>query len=203
MNKADDLSETWLADPGRPICCDTSALYHPTPLRQLRRQFPDRRIILPVIAYFERQRQLRVRFGMEYRPDVLRQNLLEPLVIDIVLCEEPVAVFLAQMAEQVETRALNALASSETSLIQQGRQDLVQRYSRDLRGQQANWRPILRTEGDLPAPCGQRCRLGDYIIAATARYHNALLLTTDNTLLSGFGRHPDLFPPALSPDGMQ
>ncbi len=198
MNGVDGLSEAWLADPERPICCDTSALYHPTPLRQLRRQFPDRRIILPMIAYFERQRQLRVRFGVEYRPDVLRQNLLDPLEIDIVLCEEPIAVFLARMAEQVEARALNDLA--DESVAQPSRRDLMQRYSCDLRNRQANWRPLLRGEEGLPAPCGQRCRLGDYIIAATARYHSALLLTTDSALLSVFERHADLFPPALSPD---
>jgi predicted nucleic acid-binding protein len=133
----------------------------------------------------------------------LRQNLLDPLAIEIVLCEEPVAVALAQMTEQIETRALNDFVDDGVDLTWQRRRDLIQCYSRDLRSQQANWRPRLRGEQDLPAPCGQRCRLGDYIIAATAHYHNALLLTTDNALLSGFRRHPDLFPPALSPDGMQ
>lgn len=199
MNRVDNLSAAWLADPGRPICCDTSALYHPSPLRQLRRRFPDRHIMLPVIAYFERQRQLRVCFGIEYRPDVLLQNLLDPLEIDLVLCEAPVAVLLAEMVEQIETRALSALVG-ETDLTQHSRRVLVQRYSSDLRDQQANWRPVLRGEQALPAPCGQRCRLGDYIIAATARYYDALLLTNDSALLCGFDRYLDLFPPALSPD---
>ncbi len=202
MNSAAGLGEAWLADPGHPICCDTSALYYPSLLRRLRRQFPDRHILLPVIAYFERQRQLRVRFETEYLPDVLRQNLLEPLAIDIVLCEEPIALFLAQMAEQIETRTLSDLVGNETNLAQQSRHAWVRCYSRDLRSRQANWRPVLRGERALPAPCGQRCRLGDYIIAATARHHDALLLTTDGALLRGFGRYKDLFPPALSPDGM-
>ncbi len=136
MNRADDPSDAWLADPEHPICCDTSALYHPTPLRQLRHQSPDRRIILPMIAYFERQRQIRVRLGKDYHSAFLRQNLLEPLAIEIVLCEEPVAVFLAQMAEQVETRALSTLVDDGADLTWHNRRDLIQHNSRNLRSQQ-------------------------------------------------------------------
>lgn len=193
-------AEMWLADPIHSICCDTSALYYPGTLRHLRQRFPARRILLPAIAYFERQRQLRVRFGPAYRPEVLHQNFLEPLEIEIVSCEEPIALLLAQMVEQIETRALNRLTGSQTWPDQQTRQEMIRAHAQELRTQQANWTPLLQGECGLPTPCGQRCRLGDYVIAATARSHNALLLTTDRALLDVVEHHPDLFPPALSAD---
>lgn len=196
-------AEVWLTDFTHPLCCDTAALYDPSILRQLRQRFPARRILLPAIAYFERQRQLRVRFGPAYRPEVLRQNLLEPLEIEIVPCEEPVALLLAQMAEQIETQALSHVTGGREWLDQQNRDEMIRTYAREMRSHHANWKPLLREEHGLPAlpaPCGQRCRLGDYVVAATARSHNALLLTADKTLLDAFKQYPDLFPPALPPD---
>ena len=199
MNQSANLADVWLADSTHPICCDTSALYYPGILRYLRQRFPVRHILLPTIAYFERQRQLRVRFGPSYRSEVLRQNLLEPLEIELISCGESIALSLVQMAEQVETRTLSSLAGDQTWLEQKARQEMIRAYARQLRDQQANWIPLLQGERDLPMPCGQRCRLGDYIIAATARSSSALLLTADEALLDAFDHHPDLFPPALSP----
>jgi predicted nucleic acid-binding protein len=49
-------------------------------------------------------------------------------------------------------------------------------------------------------PCGQRCRLADYAIAATAKVGAGLLLTSDKDMLDAFNRCPDLFPFAMSPD---
>ena len=194
------VAEEWLADPSHPICCDTSALYYPGTLHYLRQQFPTRRIILPSIAYFERQRQLRVRFGAMYRPEILRQNVIEPLGVEIVSCEEPLVLILAQMAEQLETRVLSDLAGGHVWSDLHERARLLQVYAREMRVRQANWAPVLQGESALPTPCGQRCRLGDYVVAATACAHNALLLTADRELLDAAGRHPDLFPPSLSPD---
>jgi len=193
-------AEAWLSDPMHPLCCDTSALYFPATLRRLRQRFPARRILLPVIAYFERQRQLRVRFGPSYRPEVLRQNLLEPLGVEIVICEESVALLLAEMAERIETRVLSDLAGNEAWSDQRARQNMIRVRAQELRTRQANWTPVLQGEPGLPAPCGQRCRLGDYVVAATARSRDALLLTADRALLDAFELHPDLFPPALPPD---
>jgi predicted nucleic acid-binding protein len=193
-------AEAWLTDPMHPICCDTSALYFPSTLRRLRQRFPTRRVLLPAIAYFERQRQLRVRFGPVFHPEVLRQNLLEPLGIEILSCEEPVALLLAQMAEQIETRALSDLAGNHAWSDQQARQNMIRVRAQELRTRQANWTPVLQGEPGFPAPCGQRCRLGDYVVAATARSRDALLLTADRALLDAFELHPDLFPPALPPD---
>lgn len=202
MNRNVNLAEAWLADPAHPLCCDTSALYDPATLRRLRQRFPSRHILLPSVAYFERQRQLRIRFGPAYRPEVLRQNLLEPLEIEIVSCEEPVALFVAQVAEQIETRALTGLTGGQAWLGQQAREGAIRARAREMRTCQANWSPVLQGEQGLPMPCGQRCRLGDYAIAATARVHDALLITSDKTLLGAFERHPDLFPPALSLDSL-
>ncbi len=200
MNRSVNTAEEWLADLTHPLCCDTSALYFPGTLRHLRQRFPTRRVLLPAIAYFERQRQLRVRFGSVYRPEVLRQNLLEPLGIEIVPCEESIALLLAQMVEQVETRALSDLTGNQTWPDQRIRQEAIQTHAWEMRDRQANWIPLLQGEFGLPTPCGQRCRLGDYVIAVTARSHNALLLTADRVLLDAFEYHPDLFPPALPPD---
>jgi hypothetical protein len=47
-------------------------------------------------------------------------------------------------------------------------------------------------------PCGQRCRLGDYAIAAIAKVKGGVLLTNDREMLAACKRHPDLFPVALS-----
>jgi hypothetical protein len=152
------------------------------------------------MAYFERQRQLRVRFGPDYCAEFLRQNLLEPLEIEIVACDEPAALLLAQMTEQTETRALYDLAGSQAWPDEQTRKELIKSHAPELRTQQANWRPLRQGEPGLAVPCGQRCRLGDYVIAATARFFDALLLTTDNALLGAFERYPDLFPPALRPE---
>jgi len=173
-------AEVWLADPIHPICCDTSALYYPTTLRRLRQRFPIRRLLLPAVAYFERQRQLRIRFGPAYRSEVLRQNLLEPLEIEITPCEEPIALFLAQVVEQIETRALSDLTGNQMWPDQWTRQEVIRTYARDMRFRSANWPPLLQGEPNLPTPCGQRCRLSDYVVAATARFHDALLLTTDS-----------------------
>ena len=147
----------------------------------------------------ELERELRVRFGLEYRPEVLRQNLLEPLEIEVVPCEEYIALLLAQMVEQVETRTLSDLTDYQTWPDQRTRHEMVRTYAREMRTQQANWVPLLQEEPGLPLPCGQRCRLGDYVIAATARSYDALLLTADRILLDAFEHYPDLFPPALPP----
>jgi len=192
-------AEAWLTDPVHPVCCDTSALYYPGVLRRLRQRFPGRRIVLPAVAYFERQRQLRIRFGPAYRSEVLRQNLLEPLEIEIIPCEEPIALFLAQVVEQIETRALSDLTGNQVWPDRWTRREAIRTYGRDMRARSANWVPLLRGEPDLPGSCGQRCRLSDYVVAATARLHDALLLTTDRALLDASDRHSDLFPPALSP----
>jgi predicted nucleic acid-binding protein len=52
-------------------------------------------------------------------------------------------------------------------------------------------------------PCGQRCRLGDYAIAATAKVGHGLLLTSDREMLNAFKHHPDLFPITISPDEVE
>ena len=200
MNQGANQARAWLVDLAHPICCDTSALYHPGPLRYLRQRFPNRRILLPAIAYFERQRQLRVRFGPDCDAKFLRQGLLEPLEIEIVACEESTALLLAQMAEQTETRALNDLMGSQTWSSEQARKKVIRAHAPEMRTRQANWRPLLQGERNHVPPCGQRCRLGDYVIAATARFFDALLLTSDTSLLGASEHYPDLFPPALRPE---
>jgi predicted nucleic acid-binding protein len=190
----------WLGDPSHPICCDTSALYHPGVLRCLRQSFPERRMLLPVVAYFERQRQLRVRWGAAYRPEVLRQGLLDPLQVEIASCEESIALLLARITEQVETRALGALTGSQTWPDERSRREAIQACAREMRVQQVNWKPLLEGQSGLALPCGQQCRLGDYTVAATACAYNALLLTDDRGLLDSADRYPDLFPPTLPPD---
>jgi len=146
---------------------------------------------------------LRVRFGPDYRSELLRQNLLEPLEIEIVACDEPAALLLAQMVEQTETRALNDLTGSQVWSNEQTRQELIRSHAPEMRTRQANWRPLLQGEQNHVPPCGQRCRLGDYIIAATARFFDALLLTSDTSLLGASEHDPDLFPPTLRPELLQ
>jgi predicted nucleic acid-binding protein len=64
------------------------------------------------------------------------------------------------------------------------------------------WKP-LALQDVVKQPCGQRCRLADYVIAATAKVGDGILLTNDEEILVTSEKYPDLFPVAMSADDVQ
>jgi predicted nucleic acid-binding protein len=159
-----------LNQPGIPIYLDTSALWRERVIMALRAQFPTRSLCVPTVAHFEWVRQLRFKYRDDFDEREIR-SFIETHGLTLVDFTSQAADLVAQMACRVEENGLS-------------------------------WKPQWpeKYRNVDQHPCGQRCRLGDYTIAATAKVGNGLLLTSDREMFNAFNGHPDLFPIAISPD---
>ena len=151
-----------------PLYLDTTVLRHVRLISSLRATFPDRTLCVPTVAHFERVRQLRLKWGDNFEPAEIR-SFIETHDLTLVPFDQQVADQIAKMAEWVE---------------QHGQKWIPE------------W-PEQRTNV-AKNPCGQRCRLGDYAIAATAKVHGGILLSDDEALRTASNKYPDLFPQTVS-----
>ena len=151
-----------------PLYLDTTVLWRERLIAGLRATFPGRALCVPTIAHFERVRQLRLKWEDNFDPAEIR-TFIEAHELTLVPLDQRVADQIAKMAEWVE---------------QHGRKWIPE------------W-PAQRTDV-AKNPCGQRCRLGDYAIAATAKIHGGILLSDDEALRTASNKYPDLFPQTVS-----
>lgn len=157
-----------LDQPEVPLYLDTTVLRHVRLIASLRATFPDRALCVPAVAHFERVRQLRLKWEDNFDPAEI-QSFIETHDLTLIPLDQQVADQIAKMAEWVE---------------QHGQKWIPE------------W-PEQRTNV-AKNPCGQRCRLGDYAIAATAKVHRGILLSDDEALRIASNEHPDLFPETVS-----
>lgn len=157
-----------LDQPEVPLYLDTTVLWRESLIAGLRETFPGRVLCIPTVAHFERVRQLRLKWKDNFDPAEVR-TFIEAHALTLVPFDQQVAEQIAKMAEFVE---------------QHGQKWIPE------------W-PEQRTNL-AKNPCGQRCRLGDYVIAATAKVHGGILLSDDEALRAASNEHPDLFPQTLS-----
>lgn len=157
-----------LAQPEVPLYLDTTVLWRERLIAGLRATFPGRALCVPTVAHFERVRQLRRDWKDDFEPAEV-QSFIETHALTLVPLDQQVAEQIAKMAEWVEQH-----------------------------GQK--WIPEWPEQPTNVAknPCGQRCRLGDYAIAATAKVHGGILLSDDKLLRTASSDHPDLFPETVS-----
>ena len=148
-----------LDDESVPLCFDTSAVFGsreaPRFLRQVRDRFPGRMLIIPAWVVAERVRQLRIKYGNEFDPSMIRREFLNAKTLDL---------FVAPFDEDV-------------ALL--GWVEVTGRFT----DEEWSWEnhPLKRSSKNLP--CAERCRSGDHAIYATASAHRALLVTNDDGLL--------------------
>lgn len=157
-----------LDQPEVPLYLDTNILRREPLIAGLRATFPGRALCVPTVAHFERVRQLRLKFGDNFEPAEI-WSFIETHDLTLVPLDQQVADQIAKMAEWVE---------------QHGQKWIPE------------W-PEQRTNV-AKNPCGQRCRLGDYAIAATAKIHGGILLSDDEALRTASNEYPDLFPQTVS-----
>jgi predicted nucleic acid-binding protein len=157
-----------LDQPQVPLYLDTTVLWRERLIAGLRATFPGRALCVPAVAHFERVRQLRLKLRDSFDPAEIR-TFIETHDLTLVALDQQVADQIAKMAEWVDQNG--------------------QRWIPE-------W-PEQRTDV-AKNPCGQRCRLGDYAIAATAKVHGGILLSDDETLRMASNEYPDLFPQTVS-----
>ncbi len=142
-----------LLDPAIPLCFDTSAIFGvrqgPALLRDVRKRFPERELILPAWVIAERVRQLRSQMGLRFDPQVIR-------------------AFLSDAELNLRLAEFNADAALTGWLA----------VTSDLPGLWG-WEGLTHA---VERPCAQRCRSGDYFVAAIAASHGAILVTDDHGL---------------------
>lgn len=142
-----------------PLCFDTSAIYGQRGARRLlqtlRDRFPSRRLIVPALVVSERVRQLKEEFDRSERK------------FDV----EMVKGFLQDPRLRLEITAYDhEIALGAWVDLAAGLPDQV-------------WKPYFEIKKTLDRrPCGERCRAGDHLIQATARQHQAILVTNDDVL---------------------
>jgi predicted nucleic acid-binding protein len=157
-----------LDQPQVPLYLDTTVLWRERLIAGLRATFPGRALCVPAVAHFERVRQLRLKLRDSFDAAEIR-TFIETHDLTLVALDQQVADQIAKMAEWVDQHG--------------------QRWIPE-------W-PEQRTDV-AKNPCGQRCRLGDYAIAATAKVHGGILLSDDETLRTASNEYPDLFPQTVS-----
>jgi predicted nucleic acid-binding protein len=157
-----------LDQPQVPLYLDTTVLWRERLIAGLRATFPGRALCVPAVAHFERVRQLRLKLRDSFDPAEIR-TFIETHDLTLVALDQQVADQIAKMAEWVDQHG--------------------QRWIPE-------W-PEQRTDV-AKTPCGQRCRLGDYAIAATAKVHGGILLSDDETLRTASNEYPNLFPQTVS-----
>jgi predicted nucleic acid-binding protein len=151
-----------------PLYLDTTVLWRARLIAGLRATFPGRALCIPTVAHFERVRQLRLKWRDNFDPAEI-QTFIETHDLILVSLDQQIADHIAKMTEWVE---------------QHGQKWIPE------------W-PEQRTDV-AQNPCGQRCRLGDYAIAATAKVRRGILVSDDELLKMASNEHPDLFPQTVS-----
>jgi hypothetical protein len=157
-----------------PIYFDTSVLWYPTRIAALRERWPNRDFCVPAIAHFERVRQLQLEYRAQFD---------EAVIQDFIVARRLILVDLTQAAANLVARMAVRIEQSEGL-------PWVPHWPRERRD-------VSRY------PCGQRCRLGDFAIAAITKVEDGLLLTNDKEMLLACKHHPDLFPVALTLDEVE
>lgn len=159
-----------LHQPEVPLYLDTTVLWRARLIAGLRATFPGRALCIPTVAHFERVRQLRLKWRDNFDPAEI-QAFIETHALTLVPLDQRVADQIAKMAEWVEQRGQKWIPAWPEQCT-----DVTQN------------------------PCGQRCRLGDYAIAATAKVYGGILLSDDELLRMASEEYPNLFPQTLGSD---
>lgn len=183
-----------LQQPDVPLYLDTNILWLAALIGKLRTAFPRRAICVPSIAHFERVRQLRLKWGANFNAAEI-ETFLNTYSLILIPFDRQTAHKMAEMVERVELRALTEIAG-ENNLPPEMRCEALIQHGDALWQQQANWLPIQPKERTdvTKHPCGQRCRVSDYIVAATAQIGGGILVSDDRAFLDASTRYPDLFP---------
>lgn len=183
-----------LQQPDVPLYLDTNILWRVALIGKLRAAFPRRAICVPSIAHFERVRQLRLEWGEDFDTAEI-QTFLDTNDLTLIPLDPQIAHQMAAMVDQVELKTLVEMVG-ENILSPEKRRETTTQYSKELWQQQANWLPVWPEEQTdvTKRPCGQRCRVSDYIVAATAQIGGGILVSDDRAFLDASARYPDLFP---------
>ncbi len=183
-----------LQQPDVPIYLDTNVLWHAPLIAKLRATFPQRSLCVPSIAHFERVRQLRLEWGEDFDAAEI-ETFVNTYGLVLIPFDPQTAHQMAEMVDHVELRALIEIGGEDILPPETRREALIQ-HGDALWQQQANWLPIQPKERTdvTKHPCGQRCRVSDYIVAATAKIGGGILVSDDRAFLDAAVKYPDLFP---------
>jgi len=143
-----------------PLCFDTSVFFvrgKALPFfRKVREQFPERTLIVPAAAIAEHARQLMARRG----------RTPEEAVIEL-------KTYLDDDDNGLTVGDFNSAVALYGWVKVTGHFDeQIWKWQK---------RPVPKSRSEQP--CGERCRVGDHAIYATALTHGALLVTSDKSLI--------------------
>jgi hypothetical protein len=180
--------------PDVPLYLDTTVLWRASVIAKLRAAFPQRAICVPSMAHFERVHQLRLKWGADFDASEIH-SFLDTYGLTLIPFDHHAADQMAEMVDRVELKALTEI-SGENSLSPEERRIAIVQHGKELQGRQANWLPVWpeKKTDVIKRPCGQRCRVSDYVIAATAKARGGILLSDDKAILDASAEYPDLFP---------